>query len=126
MVAVVLADGRLLEEAREGEASTVDPRRFADVLGLAAPYRLEAVRRGPGLWVVGARRIEVVRLAEWPAAEAVELVFDGRERTVTVDGRPTLATSDRLEAVGARHGSAYVVTAVRLVDDLWEVAAAAL
>lgn len=126
VVAVVLADGRVLEEEREGNGACPDLSVLAGALPLAPPLRLAAVRRSPGLWAVGARRLEVLALGGESARETIEVVFDGQERSVVVDGAPTLRGCPPLEALGARHGRAYVVTASRLVDDLWEVGSAVL
>ena len=126
MVAVVLADGRVLEEEREGAGVGPDVRALAGALPLLPPLRLAAVRRSPGLWAVGGRRLAVLPLPGESARETIEVVFDGRERSVVIDGTPTLRGCPALEELGARHGSAYVVSATRLVDDLWEIGSAVL
>ncbi len=64
------------------------------------------MRRAPG--ALGGRRparIEVVELVPDVAGDAIEVVFDGRERTVVVDGFPTLSGVPALEAIGARVGA---------------------
>ena len=38
-----------------------------------------------------------------------------------IDGEPTLAGVPELERLGAERHAAYVVTAARLVDDVWEI-----
>lgn len=115
-----------MEEGREGDGDGPDVSALVDALSLAPPLRLEAVRRAPGLWAVGGRRLEVVELPGEGGRETIEVVFDGRERSVVVDGVPTLRGVPELEALGARHGAAYVVSASRLVDDLWEVGSGVL
>lgn len=122
LVAVVLRDGRVVVESGEA-AAEVEAMVEAVGSSLRTPFRLEAVRRGPALWVVGGRAIEVVELVPDVAGDAIEVAFDGRERTVVVDGSPTLSGVPALEAIGARVGRAYVVTASRIDGTIWEVAA---
>jgi anti-sigma factor ChrR (cupin superfamily) len=122
LVAVVLDDGRVLIESGETSAE-VGVLVRAVRSSLRAPFRLEAVRRGPALWAVGGRSIETVELAPELVGDEIEVAFDGRERTVVVDGSPTLAGVAALEAIGARVGHAYVVTATRIVGATWEVTA---
>jgi YD repeat-containing protein len=72
------------------------------------------------------RRIETVTLADDPGGDALELAWDGRERSVRIDDAPTLAGVPELERLGAARHRAYVVTATRLVGSEWEVAVAPL
>lgn len=118
---VALLDGRVVTE--EGMH---DPSPLADAVALAAPYRAHAVRRDLALWVVGARRIETVTLVEDPGGEAVELAWDGRERTVRIDGEPTLAGVPELERLASARHATYVVTALRLEGDVWEISVSPL
>jgi hypothetical protein len=120
---VVLVGGAVLLE--EGPRGT-DVSPLVAAVELEPPYRCEAVRRAPGLWALGARRIETVVLGDDPGGDEIELAFDGAERSVRIDGAPTLAGIPVLEELGARQGTAYVVTATRLDGTMWEVAAAAL
>ena len=118
---VVLEDDRIVLED-----TTADLSALRSAVALAPPFRAHAVRRGGSLWVVGARRIETVTLVEDPGGDAVELAWNGTERTVRIDGEPTLAGVPELETLGgSRHGT-YVVTATRLVGTEWEVAIAPL
>ena len=118
---VVLEDGRVvIEEA------AADPSALTSAVSLAPPFRAHAVRRDGSLWVVGARRIETVTLVDDPGGDAVELAWDGSERTVRIDGEPTLAGVAALEGLGASRHRSYVVTATRLVGAEWEVAVAPL
>ena len=118
---VALLDGRVVTE--EGMH---DPSPLADAVALAAPCRAHAVRRDLALWVVGARRIETVTLVEDPGGEAVELAWDGRERTVRIDGEPTLAGVPELERLASARHATYVVTALRLEGDVGDLCVAAL
>jgi hypothetical protein len=115
----------LPERAPVVEDGIAEVARLADAVILEPPYRAHAVRREGGLWVVGATRIETVVLEEDPGGDSVELSWDGNERSVRIDGRPTLAGVDELERLGRRHAT-YVVTAARIVDDVWEVAVSPL
>lgn len=118
---VVVDGGRIVRE--QGD---VDLARLAAAVTLAPPYRARAVRRRGGIWVVGARRIEIVELTQDPGGDTVELAWDGVERTVRIDGEPTLAGVAELERLGAGRHASYVVTASRLVGSVWEVTVAAL
>lgn len=118
---VVLEDGRVIVET-----ATADPSELREAVALAPPFRAHAVRRDGGLWVVGARRIETLELTDDPGGDSVELAWDGSERTVRIDGEPTLAGVPELERLGASRHRAYVVTATRLVASDWEVAVAPL
>jgi hypothetical protein len=118
---VVLADGRLVAEDDTGDAMPIASR-----ISVPAPYRARAVRRDEGVWVVGVRRIETVELVDDPGGGFVELAWDGVERTVRIDGEPTLAGAPELERLGSARGGAYVVTASRLDGAVWEVSVALL
>ena len=119
---VVLADGRVLVEEEQGG----DVGRLARAVTVPAPFRAHAVRRGPDTWAIAARGIDTVELDVDPGGEAVELAWDGVERTVRIDGEPTLAGVPELERLGASRHAAYVVTAARLTGSTWEVAVAPL
>lgn len=100
--------------------SELDITELAVALQVEPPYRLEAVRRADGLWAVGANRIAVVDLGVLRGQE-LELSFDGRERSVVIDGSPTLAGIPELEELGAKAAESYVVRANRLHGSAWEV-----
>lgn len=117
---VLLTDGRAIVE--EG---SVDAVRLAEHVELAPPFRARAIRRDATLWAIAARRIETVELDEDPGGDAVEVSWDGVERTVRIDGRPTLAGVPELERLGERHAR-YVVTAARIDGRVWEVAVSPL
>jgi hypothetical protein len=117
----VLADGRIV---------TDDPRDAAliDVLVRGRgrpPYRATAVRRAPGLWAVAVRAVVIAELPGLRGDE-IEVAWDGRERSVRIDGEPTLASIPELERLGEARSRAYVVRASRLDADDWEVETAAL
>lgn len=118
---VALEGGRLLVE--DGPD---DPSALADAVTLAPPYRAGAVRHEGGLWVVAARGIETVRLERDPGGTRLEVAWDGSERTVRIDGEPTLAGLPELERIGAARHPSYVVTASRLEEDVWEALVAPL
>jgi hypothetical protein len=110
----VLAGGEVVEE--DGAAA-----RLARSIAVTPPFRAHAVRRGPDTWAIGVRRIETIELSTDPGGDAVELVWDGAERSVRIDGEPTLAGLPELERLGASRHAAYVVTAARLTASTWEV-----
>lgn len=117
---VVLASGGVVVEQ-----GVVDPRLAASIT-LAPPFRARAIRRDAGIWVVGATRIRTVVLVDDPGGDAIELAWDGRERSVRIDGVPTLAGVPELERLGASRYATYVVTASRLSGATWEVFVAPL
>lgn len=118
---VALSEGRFVVEEGRG-----DPAPLTEAVPLAPPYRAHGVRRDGGLWAVAARRIETVELREEPGGDLAELTWDGRERTVRIDGRPTLAGIEELERLGRARHDTYVVTAGRLSGSTWEVMIAPL
>jgi hypothetical protein len=118
---VVLADGSLLVE--DGDA---EPDLFRAVLSLAPPFRAHAVRRDGSTWAVAARRIETIELEGPPPGDEVEIAWDGAERTVRIDGEPTLRSVPALERVAAARHATYVVTAARLAGAIWEIAVSPL
>jgi hypothetical protein len=118
---VVLADGSLI---LEGGDAVPDPFRAA--LAVARPFRAHAVRKDATTWAIAARRIETVELEDAPAGDEVEIAWDGAERTVRVDGEPTLRGIPTLERLAAARHATYVVTAARLAGAIWEVAVSPL
>lgn len=118
---VVLQNGEVVPEEGEG-----DPSAFVRALALPVPFRAHAVRREGGLWVVAATRIETTTLAADPGGDAVVVAWDGVERTVRIDGAPTLAGVPELERLGAGRHATYVVAATRLAGAVWEVSVAPL
>lgn len=128
---VALAGGPLVPEEAEGSGTDAQGAErlapFADAVdvSLDRPYRAEAVPRGRRLWAVAARRIVVVAAPELTGQEA-ELVSTREGRSLHVDGQPRFGTVPSFEREGREQGEDYVVRAVHLVGELWEVEAAAL
>jgi hypothetical protein len=112
---VVLGSGAVIAEDHAVDA------RLVSSIPLEAPFRARAVRRDAGIWVVGASRIRTVELVDDPGGHAVEVAWDGRERSVRIDGAPTLAGVPELERLGAERHATYVVTAARIEGSTWEV-----
>ena len=121
---VSLADGSLLVE--DGEDSPLDALAAAVEQELLPPYRARAVRRGETLWAVEAKRIEVLSIPDAPGGDAIDLTTTAEGMTLAVDDERTFGSIPVLEQRGQREGSEYTVHAERLVDDVWEVRAAAL
>jgi hypothetical protein len=109
-----LEDGSLVVEEGDGDLT---PLADAIEQELARPYRATAVRRGETTWAVAAHRLRVVELPE-PGGDEVELVLNGEEKTLVVDGNRSFGTMPELEALA--DGNA-VIRAARLDDTLWEV-----
>jgi hypothetical protein len=121
---VALPDGTLVVEEDEPDGS-LTPLADALEATLAPPYRAEAVRRGAETWAVAGRRVDVVAVPGLDGEEA-ELVVTSGDRSLTVDGLRRLAHAPALESAGARQGAEYVVRALRLDGELWEVEATPL
>lgn len=102
------------------------------------PYEAHAVRQDPRTWVVGVREIpgDLLRLgvADDAIASLQVAVAPDEERSYFVDGdlighelfgtRVDVGTAQALRSLESRGSSrfeAYVVTADRVEDDLWEV-----
>jgi hypothetical protein len=111
---VGLEDGSLLIEEGEGDLTAL-----ADAIEreIARPYRATAVRRGEMTWAVAAHRLRVIELPE-PGGDEIELVLNGEEKTLVVDGNRSFGTMPELEQLA--DGNA-VIRAGRLDGTLWEV-----
>ena len=98
------------------------PYLEAALVGLIAPpYRVFARRREGDLWAIGAVRIQVAELPAGLEGEDVTLVVDEEgERSLTVDGRPTVVGIDALEPLVGGRFEAYVLRARRLDAAFWE------
>jgi hypothetical protein len=121
---VALPDGTLVVE-EELPDETVASFAQAVEASVPPPYRAEAVRRGEGLWAVGASSIRVERLPAETAGDVLELTVQEGNRTLSVDGARAFGSVPALEAV-AEGMASYVVRARRIDADFWEVEAAAL
>jgi len=111
---VGLEDGSLLIEEGDGDLT---PLADAIEQDIARPYRASAVRRGETTWAVAAHRLRVLQLPE-PGGDQIELVLNGDEKTLVVDGNRSFGTLPELEALA--DGDA-VIRASRLDETLWEV-----
>jgi hypothetical protein len=111
---VGLENGSLLIEEGDGDLT---PLADAIEQKIARPYRATAVRRGETTWAVAAHRLRIVELPE-PGGDEVELVLNGDEKILVVDGNRSFGTMPELEQLA--NGNA-VVRAARLDNTLWEV-----
>ena len=99
---VALADGRVVVDDGAGDAARDRPRRSPGRRRIART----PCRRDERVWAVAVRGIETVELERDPAAQFVELAWDGVERSVRIDGEPTLAGVPELERLGAERHAA--------------------
>jgi hypothetical protein len=111
---VGLEDGSLLVEEGEGDLT---PLAEAIEQEIARPYRATAVRRGETRWAVAAHRLRVVELPE-PGGDEIELVRNGDERVLVVEGERSFGTFPELERLSDGDS---VIRAARLDGTLWEV-----
>ena len=111
---VGLEDGSLLIEEGDGDLTAL-----ADAIEheIARPYRATAVRRSETTWAIAAHRLRVVELPE-PGGDEIELVLNGEEKTLVVDGNRSFGTMPELEQLA--DGNA-VIRAARLEGAIWEV-----
>jgi hypothetical protein len=116
---VGLRDGSLIVD-QEGEAD-LTPLAEAVESQIEAPYRAQGVRRGPDVWAVAARKIQVATFKA--DGEEITLSEHGDGRTLTVDGAVAFGSVPELERIGRAEGHSYVVRAQRLDGDVWEVLA---
>jgi hypothetical protein len=104
---VALTDDTLLvEDGDVPDATSLAERVEAE---LAPPYRARAARAG--VWMIQAKKIEVVAIPNRPGGDTIELSPDG----VLVDGERAFGSVPELENRGD------VVRAERLDGDLWEI-----
>ena len=122
---VALRDGSLIVD-EEIQDDSLEPLVAAVEAAVAAPYRAEGVRQSDGVWAVAANSIDVVELPEQIPGTRLELSLRRGERSLTVDGEPSLVPLPTLEALAAQEQEDYVVRAERLDGDAWEVKVSAL
>lgn len=109
---VALPDQSLLVE--DGDVPDATPLAERVERELPAPYRARAVRAG--VWMIQAKKIEVVTIPDGPEGDTIEWSADG----VLVDGARVFGSIPALENRGD------VVRAERLDGELWEVQAETL
>jgi hypothetical protein len=121
---VALPDGTLVVDEDEPDGALAS---LADAVeqSIPAPYRAEAVRKGPETWAVGASRIAIASIPGLDGDQA-ELTSTREGRVLRIDGRTTMGSARELERLGEIEGTEYVVLAKRLDGDLWEIDASAL
>ena len=123
--ALSLRPARVAAQSGDTAISQTSPASRAAV-SVAPPFRAHAVRRDGTTWAVAARRIETAELDDDPAGNEIEIAWDGAERSVRIDGEPTLRGVPALERLAAARHSTYVVTAARLAGEVWEIAVSPL
>ncbi|NUR77843.1 MAG: hypothetical protein HOQ28_16345, partial [Thermoleophilia bacterium] len=121
---VALGDGTLVVDEDEPNDALM-PLADAVEESIPPPYRAEAVRRGAETWAVAASRIAIASVPGL-SGEEVELTSTREGKVLRVDGRTTLGSARALERIGEAEGTEYVVRALRLDGELWEVDASPL
>ena len=116
--------GDMIIDTETGDA---DLSPFADEVEkeLKPPYRVLARREDEDLWSLAARVIDVVEL-KLEQGDEIELVENGGNTELRIDGEPSQQAIPELEHAGEALGSDFVVQADRLDGDLWEIRASAL
>jgi hypothetical protein len=112
---VIESDGELPDELTRALDGRLEP-----------PYRVVGVRRGEGLWALGARRIET---AEVPGLEGDEIALAVGEEgtTLLVDGLQSFGSIPALEHLARDRGlERYALQAERVDGDVWELRVTAL
>ena len=117
---VALSDGSLIVDEQIGDGS-LEPLAAAVEADIATPYRAEGVRQNDGVWAVAANSIGVVELQEEIPGDRLELSQRRGERSLTIDGEPSLVPLPTLEALAAREHEDYVLRAERVDGAVWEI-----
>jgi hypothetical protein len=112
---VIESDGELPEQVTGAFDGRLEP-----------PYRVIGVRRGEGLWALGARQIETAVL---PGVEGdeIELAVGEEATTLHVDGVQSFGSIPALEHLARDRGlDFFAVQAERIDGDVWELRLTAL
>jgi hypothetical protein len=116
---VTIPDGSLIVD----DTSDADLSRLADAVErqLRAPYKATAARQDDSVWLVTARAIDVERIVA--DGDELELSSVGGTRTFKIDGRAADEQDIPWELLrlGEATGADFVVRALWLDEDLWEV-----
>jgi hypothetical protein len=120
-----LPNGDMIVSDESGDAD-LSPLADAVESRVGPPYRAVAQRQDGDMWVVAAKRIEVLQIP-FPDGDKLELSKSGEDRELRVDGE----TSDAdvppvLERLGERVGPDFLLEAERIDGDCWEVRVTAL
>jgi hypothetical protein len=120
-VFVVVTANAVLPE--EGPADGLDGLVAAASDAVAPPYRARAVRREPAVWAVAISEIDVAVLPDGTPGQELVLACHAGERTLHIDDLPVLLGLPELAELGARAagGPDFVVRAIRLGGDVWEI-----
>jgi hypothetical protein len=93
---------------------------------LEPPYRVIGVRRGEGLWALGARQIETAVLPGVDGDE-IELAVGEEATTLHVDGVQSFGSIPSLEHLARERGlDFFAAQAERIDGDIWELRLTAL
>ena len=121
---VALEDGTLVVDEDEPD-DALAPLADAVEQTLRAPYRAEAVRRGPDTWAVAASRVTLATVADVTGDE-LELTSTREGKVLRIDGVTRLGSVRALERIGEAEGVEYAVRASRVDGDVWQVDASPL
>jgi len=117
---VGLADGTLFTDDDLPDDSLAP---LADALEgrVETPYHALALRQGGDVWTVAAMRVQIVEVPEDVPGDKVDIAVNDGERTTLVDDAESRAEIPSLEQFAAEQFGSFVLHAIRLDEDLWEV-----
>jgi hypothetical protein len=113
---VVLEDGTVVVEDDLPDGA-LEPLAEALEQSVQPPYRAAAMRHEDDVWTAVAEQVEIVEL-RGVDEDAVELTVVDGERTLTLDGEPTIRPLAPLDSLADEHGDV-VVHAERVDGDLF-------
>jgi hypothetical protein len=117
-VVVALRGGvHVLEEGEPGSQLAVALR----AVRLDPPYRARLQRRHGDVWAIAARTLQLIELEPDPGGDEILVEWDGRERSVHVDGVARLVPLPELGPVRGGRVAPYAGVLRRLHRTTWEI-----
>lgn len=103
---VVLADRTIVVDDDLPDGA-LEPLAEALERSVQPPYRAAAMRHEGEVWTAVAEQVEIVELSNVDE-DTVELTYVGDERTLLLDGEPTIRPLPALDALAEEHGDVAV------------------